>query len=409
MSHLLFEDDSRIDLLPLTFTRPLFDLGVGITTLREKWSAALGAEPAVVVAPHLSPVERHKPQTGPTFLWNGKFFPTTEWVKSAQAQLAPGEYFALSSGEVLAAHVDLKDLPLEGPLTSDFFSAWVKKDYLGEAPPAIRRPSDLFQQNGRAIRDDFARLTAGRKSAGIPADAQCTVFGAENIFVEEGAVLRGAMLDATDGPIYIGAKANIGLGALIQGAHAICEGATVNMGAKLRGDSTIGPGCKVGGEVSNSILLANSNKGHDGFLGNSVLGEWCNLGADTNTSNLKNNYAEVKLWNYRRDRFDRTGTIFCGLVMGDHAKCGINTMFNTGTVVGVAANVFGDGYPRNFIPDFSWGGAAGLTTFAFDKVMEVAEVVMKRRGQSPSPEQVEVLRHVFEATAKYRVWEKGAV
>ena len=194
-------------------------------------------------------------------------------------------------------------------------------------------------------------------------------------------------------------------GSLIKGPFALCDGSTVKMGAKIYGDTTIGPQCKVGGEVSNSVFFARSNKGHDGFLGNSVIGEWCNLGADTNSSNLKNNYAQVKLWNYSKSRFINSGLQFCGLIMGDHSKCGINTMFNTGTVVGVSANIFGASFPRNFIPSFTWGGATGFATYAMSKAFETARLVMKRRGQELTEQDKEILNKISEISSEHRFWE----
>ncbi|MCR9081276.1 MAG: glucose-1-phosphate thymidylyltransferase, partial [Cyclobacteriaceae bacterium] len=231
-------------------------------------------------------------------------------------------------------------------------------------------------------------------------------YSPENIFIEEGAVIRASILNAEGGPIYIGKNTEIQEGSLIRGPFALCEGSTVNMGAKLRGDTTIGPHSKVGGEVSNSVIFGYSNKGHEGFLGNSVIGEWCNLGADTNTSNLKNNYAPVKLWDYIRGGFTNTGLQFCGLMMGDHSKCGINTMFNTGTVVGVGANIFGDGFPRNFIPSFAWGGAAGFSTFQFPKFLQTAQAVMQRRKVELGEKDQEMLQKVFDFSKNYRIWEK---
>ena len=218
--------------------------------------------------------------------------------------------------------------------------------------------------------------------------------------------MRAAIINAEDGPIYIGQGVQIQENAVIHGAHAIGDFSTISMGAKLRGDSTIGPHCKIGGEVGNSIIHGFSNKGHDGYLGNSVLGAWCNLGADTNTSNLKNNYAEVKVWNYQSERFARTGTQFCGLIMGDHSKSGINTMFNTGTVVGVSANIFGGGYIRNFVPSFSWGGPSGMSTFALNKAFEVAEAVMKRRNITFDAQEKAILTEVFNLSQKYRTWDR---
>ena len=231
------------------------------------------------------------------------------------------------------------------------------------------------------------------------------MYGKENLFIEEGATIRAAILIAENGPIYIGKNAQVHEGAIIKGSFALCEGSHVNIGAKIKGDTTIGPFSKVGGEIGNSVIFGNSNKGHDGYLGNSVIGEWCNLGADTNTSNLKNNYADVKVWNYPKGGFKSTGQMFCGLTMGDHSKCGINTMFNTGTVVGVGANIFGAGFPRNFVPSFSWGGAAGFTTFQLKKVYEVAEKVMQRRHTKFDTTEKDILDKIFELTAQYRVWE----
>lgn len=240
-------------------------------------------------------------------------------------------------------------------------------------------------------------------------DQHSIIYGKDNLYVEEGVKIRAATINAEDGPIFIGRNVTIQEGAIIHGAHAICEHATINMGAKLRGDSTIGPWSKVGGEIANSVIQGFSNKGHEGYLGNSVLGYWCNIGADSNTSNLKNNYASVKLWNYEKERFTDTGLMFCGLIMGDHSKCGINTMFNTGTVVGVSANIYGAGYPRNFLPSFSWGGPGGMTTFMLRKVFEVAKVVMGRRNKELTEADQSLLNTIFNLTAPARSWERATV
>lgn len=220
--------------------------------------------------------------------------------------------------------------------------------------------------------------------------------------MEEGARVECTILNAETGPIYIGRNAEIMEGSMVRGPFSIGEESTLKMGAKIYGPTTIGPSCKVGGEVNNSIVFGYSNKGHDGFLGNSVIGEWCNIGADSNNSNLKNNYASVRLWNYREERFIDTGLQFCGLIMGDHSKCGINTMFNTGTVVGVNANIFGDGFPRNFIPSFSWGGPQGFTTYKVNKAFEVAEKVMERRDKVLTDKDKKLLNTIFDLTEKYR-------
>ncbi|MGB0978414.1 MAG: glucose-1-phosphate thymidylyltransferase, partial [Croceimicrobium sp.] len=222
------------------------------------------------------------------------------------------------------------------------------------------------------------------------------------VFVEEGAFVEAAVLNAKSGPIYIGKDATVMEGSVVRGPFALCDYSTLKLSAKIYGPTTIGPHCKVGGEVNNSLLLGYSNKGHDGFLGNSVIGEWCNIGADSNNSNLKNNYEEVKLWDYVEGRFAKTGLQFCGLVMGDHSKCGINTMFNTGTVVGVSANIYGGGFPRNFISSFAWGGSGGFTEYRFDKAMKTAALVMERRGIELDEVERDILQVVFDKTASYR-------
>ena len=280
-----------------------------------------------------------------------------------------------------------------------------KLEPLGYAKPFgyINRPYDLFALNGREIEKDFDLLTKGRTSSDITGNNQ--YLNENRIFAEEGATVLFSTLNATTGSIYLGAHSEIMEGCNVRGGLALCDHSSLKMGAKIYGPTTVGPYSKVGGEVNNSVILGYSNKGHDGFLGNSVIGEWCNMGADSNNSNLKNNYFEVKLWNYASKRFDKTGLQFCGLIMGDHAKCGINTMFNTGTVVGVASNIFGSGFPRNFVPSFAWGGAAGFETFQLNKVYEVAEKVYERRALTFGEAEKQLLKDVFELTQENRFWE----
>jgi UDP-N-acetylglucosamine diphosphorylase/glucosamine-1-phosphate N-acetyltransferase len=263
---------------------------------------------------------------------------------------------------------------------------------------------DFFQKNASFIHFDFELAVNDAPGQKLD-DDQAKVYGRDNLYVAPGASLKGALIDAENGPVYIGPEATVQFGAIIQGTHAFGKNSVVAMGAKLRGDSAFGPYVKVGGEVGNSVIMGFGSKVHDGYLGNSVLGYWCNLGADTNTSNLKNNYDEVRLWDYEVERFTKTGTIFCGLMMGDHSKAGINSMFNTGTVVGVGCNIYGAGYPRNFIPSFSWGGAHGLVTHRLDKMLKTAGIVMGRRSRHLTDAQVNVLKAVFELTSKFR---KGA-
>jgi len=404
MHILLFDDPAiRPHLLPFTFTRPVAALRCGILTIAEKWQHRLGA-PTVgyLTQPYLQakfPVCADGVVTGAALVINGAVCPDEVLVRQVQA-LQPGQ--GLYCNELLvAAH--LADATQIAELIQDGLTGTVE---VAEPVTVIDRPWQLFLRNGVEIRRDFALLTAGRQSQPV-GDAHTIVYGAENIFIEEGVKIRAAILNAEDGPIYLGKNSQVHEGAIIKGPLALCEGSHINAGAKMRGDNTVGPHSKVGGEVGNSILLGYSNKGHDGYMGNSVIGEWCNLGADTNTSNLKNNYAPVKIWSHAIGRFVDTGQTFCGLMMGDHSKCGINTMFNTGTVVGVGANIFGAGYPRNFIPSFSWGGPAGLETFKLPRVAEVAERVMSRRGLVYDAVEQGIMQRVYDDTAKDRVWEKA--
>lgn len=401
MTVLLFDDPAiRPNLLPFTFTRPVAALRCGILTLAEKWQHRLGEDVHYLTEPYLQAKFPAAPAEGPALVINGAVCADDLLARQVQA-LQPGE--ALFDGELLvAAH--LADAGKVAELIQDGFSSTKQ---VAEPVTVISQPWHLFLRNGAEIRRDFALLTKGRQSQPV-GDAHTIVYAPENIFIEEGVKIRAAILNAEDGPIYLGKNSQVHEGAIIKGPLALCEGSHINAGAKMRGDNTVGPHSKVGGEVGNSILLGYSNKGHDGYLGNSVIGEWCNLGADTNTSNLKNNYAPVKIWSHAAGRFVNTGQQFCGLMMGDHSKCGINTMFNTGTVVGVAANIFGAGFPRNFVPSFSWGGASGFETFRLNKVAEVNERVMARRGLPYDAVEQGIMQKVFELTTKDRVWERTA-
>ncbi len=391
MNYILFDGNVRDQLLPFTFTRPVADIRVGILTIREKWELLLGFTTTTVTEAYLTDkfpmVELEK-----NVLINASFIPSENLAKIVKG---------LSENQA----VFLEDEPIafftsEGQKVD--FDAYEIIQYTYDDILRIEHSWDIFSKNHEAIERDFELLTKGRKSQ--PLAASVFAVNPDRIFVEEGATLPLCSLNATDGPIYIGKNAEIMEGCTVRGPFALCENATLKMGAKIYSGTTIGPHCKVGGEVNNSVLFGYSNKGHDGFLGNSVLGEWCNIGADSNNSNLKNNYAEVRLWDYDTEGFARTGLQFCGLMMGDHSKCGINTMFNTGTVVGVSANIFGSGFPRNFVPSFSWGGSKGMTTYKTNKAFEVAKVVMARRNVAFSEIDAKLLEHVFEITAK---WRKG--
>lgn len=389
MNYILFDGNVRNALLPFTYTRPVADIRIGILTIREKWEKVLGLTTTTITEEYL---EEKYPmvEMEENVLINASFLPTKSLVEKVKN---------LTKNQAI-----FKDEEVIAFFTSDTqeevdFDSYEAIEFEEEILQ-VKNTWDIFALNDKAIQADFDLITEGRKSQPIPEGVQC--INKENIFIEEGAEITFSTLNASTGPIYIGKNALIMEACSVRGPFVMCENSVLKMGAKIYGATTLGPYCKVGGEVNNSVLFGYSNKGHEGFLGNSVLGEWCNLGADTNTSNLKNNYAEVKLWSYETGRFARTGLQFCGLIMGDHSKCGINTMFNTGTVIGVSANVFGSGYPRNFIPSYSWGGASGFTTYQMRKVLEVAEVVMKRRSIELSEVDKNILEEVFEQTKTYR-------
>lgn len=389
MNYILFDGNVRNQLLPFTFTRPVADIRVGILTIREKWEYLLGFTTTTVTEDYLS--DKHPfLELEKNILINASFLPSENLVnivkglEENQAVFFDDEPLAFFTTEGQEVDFDSFDI-----------IQYKHKDVL-----RIEHAWDIFTKNGEALQRDFSMLTNGRTSQPIPQNIWTK--NPENIFIEEGAKIEFCTLNASEGPIYIGKGAEIMEGALVRGPFALCEHSTLKMGAKIYANTTIGPHCKVGGEVNNSVIFGYSNKGHDGFLGNAVLGEWCNLGADTNNSNLKNNYSEVRLWDYETEGFSKTGLQFCGLMMGDHSKCAINTMFNTGTVVGVSANIFGSGFPRNFVPSFSWGGSGGLTSYKTDKAFEVAKVVMSRRNIEFSETDSKILEHVFEETAKWR-------
>ena len=388
MNYILFDGSARDQLLPFTFTRPVADIRIGILTIREKWEKYLNTTTSTVTEDYLSKkwpmVEMEE-----NIMINASFLPTPELFEQLQ-QLSAGE--AIFHEEDVVAFFAREDEEMD--LNS------CKNIELEGRPFRIEHPWEIFAFNGEAIAADFELLTRDRKSQPVSNSNQ--IISPENVFLEEGAKVECAVINASTGPVYLAAGAEIMEGSLIRGPFSLGEDSVVKMGTRIYGPTTVGPYCKVGGEITNSILFAYSNKGHDGYLGNSVIGEWCNLGADTNTSNLKNNYAEVKIWDYSLEKFASTGLQFCGLMMGDHSKCGINTMFNTGTVVGVSANIFGAGFPRNFIPSFSWGGSGGMTTFKTDKAFEVAEKVMARRKVVFSEEERAIMEYIFDESKKWR-------
>jgi UDP-N-acetylglucosamine diphosphorylase/glucosamine-1-phosphate N-acetyltransferase len=389
MNYILFDGTVRNALLPFTFTRPVADIRIGILTIREKWEKYLGSTTTTVTEEYLS--EKYPMvEMEENVMINASYLPNDvliELVKNLEKNQA-----IFQGEEVIAFYTNdtQEEIDFDQYEIIDFDVECVK----------IQHTWDIFAKNDAALREDFELITEGRHSQPIPKSVN--VLSPENVFIEEGAKLEFVTLNASTGPIYIGKNAEIMEGSVIRGPFALCELGRVKLATKVYGATTVGPHSVIGGEVNNSVLFGYSNKGHDGFLGNSVLGEWCNMGADSNNSNLKNNYEEVKLWSYETENFAKTGLQFCGLMMGDHSKCGINTMFNTGTVVGVSANIFGAGFPRNFVPSFSWGGASGFTTYLTSKAFQTAKIVMARRQVEFSDEDAKILEHVFEITKKYR-------
>ena len=390
---ILCDDASWNDLLPLTYTRPVAELRVGILKIKEKWEMMIQCEASFLTQEYLSkkfPIKL----IGKNIFINGSVIPNETLVKKI---LELNDKEVLISGDIVIAAKSVEGLSKD--FAPESFASFKFVDYSLEFTK-INYPWDIFRLNGQEIEADYKLITKGRKSSGLNKTNQ--ILGEGNIFVEPGVKADFVTLNAKTGPIYLGKNSEIMEGSVIRGPFVLCEDSVIKMSAKIYGPTTIGPHSKVGGEINNSVIQGYSNKAHDGFLGNSVLGEWCNLGADTNNSNLKNNYAEVKLWNYPTEKFVKTGLQFCGLIMGDHSKCGINTMFNTGTVVGVSANIFGAGFPRNFVPSYSWGGASGMTVYDINKAFEVAQKVLERRGIDLNDTEKDILTEIFNRTQKFR-------
>ncbi|MCQ2253353.1 MAG: GlmU family protein [Bacteroidales bacterium] len=394
--NIILSDDSsqRLDLLPLTYTRPAGDLRVGILTIQEKWQKYTGEPVSLLGDEYLR--RKYVPQIEEdNLVVDSRVLPDMDFAKAAMA-LQKG-CALVSDGYMVAARINAED-------TMNFFGGRQELQLSTtqiNGLSRIKHTWDIFTLNEQEIERDFKLITAGRKSARLSDTNRW--LQPERIFVEEGAKAEFAILNPAGGYIYLGKDSEVMENAVIHGSLALCEHSCVKIGAKIYGATTMGPHTKCGGEVNNSVIWGYSNKGHDGFLGNSVLGQWCNLGADTNNSNLKNNYAEVKLWNYATHRFVKTGLQFCGLIMGDHSKSSINTMFNTGTVVGVSSNVFGTGFPRNFVPSFSWGGAdSGYETYPLKNALTTAQIMMKRRDIELDDIETEILTHVFEESKEYR-------
>jgi UDP-N-acetylglucosamine diphosphorylase/glucosamine-1-phosphate N-acetyltransferase len=397
---ILFDPDTRDQFLPLTFTRPVGELRMGILTIREKWERQLGGTVSYITQDYLSekfPIHIAEDN----FVVNGAVLPNDALCQLIDT-LNNNEALT-KDGELIAARLDSQQF--RRLMTDSDIEELAGFELEGVNYTTINHVWDIFKFNDTALKDDFKRIIEGRKSGPLSISNQI-VGDASQIFLEEGAIVECSILNTTKGPIYIGKNAEIMENCTIRGGFAMGEGSILKMGAKIYGATTLGPHCKVGGEVNNAVLIGYSSKAHEGYLGNSVIGEWCNIGADTNTSNLKNTYEEIKLWNYPKQSFVKTGMQFLGLIMGDHSKCGINTMFNTGTIVGVSANIFGAGFPRNFLPSFTWGGGStAYETYDFKKAMFTAERVLERRHLTLSAEDRAIFQHIYNTTAQFRSWE----
>ncbi|MEA4967328.1 MAG: GlmU family protein [Bacteroidaceae bacterium] len=388
MSYILFDDVARKSLKPFTYIRPVCDIRIGILTIREKWEKYLGETTSTLTEDYLSnkfPIIFADSMT----LINGSVCPTPKLVQAVK-NLSVNQVLVCNDN-IIAMSKTREDFISEG---DDIEKIEVEEDFI-----KLNNVWDIYVYNDRAIREDFELITKGRKSQTLSSTNK--LINPENIFIEEGASVECACLNAKNGPIYIGKNAEIMEGAVVRGPFAIGEHAVLKLNAKIYGGTTIGPYAKVGGELDSVVIFGYSNKAHDGFIGHSVIGEWCNLGADTNASNLKNTYDEVRLYDIEKSTFVPTGQVFCGTIFGDHSKCGINVMFNTGTVVGISSNIYGAGYQRNFIPSFAWGGTnTGLKLYQLDKAIEVNERMMQRRGLVMSEEDKKILQHIFNQTLK---------
>lgn len=391
MKIVLFDNESWENLLPLTFTRPIGELRIGILTIKEKWQSIAGVAVTQATQSHLVKKYPLETKNDHSIFIAANVIPTVMiWDQVRQ----------LNIGEALYQENDLVAFcPDAHPKVDEIPNLEFKKKELLEKVEFIHYPWDIFLKTGEQVRSDINLLGLVSKVGDL--HESNTVIG-DAIYIEEGAKVFGAILNATSGPIYIGKNAEIMEGSVVRGPFALGEHSTLKMATKAYGDSSIGPHCKVGGEISNVSFQGYSNKGHDGFLGNSVIGEWCNLGADTNSSNLKNNYGKVQVWNYAGEAMADSDQQFCGLIMGDHSKTGINTMLNTGTVAGVCANIFDSGFPPKFVPSFSWGGANGFETFRLEKGYEVAQRMMERRGIELTGEDKDILKYCFNHDAKFR-------
>lgn len=386
----------RENLLPLSYTRPIADFLVGITTLRKKWELFLAGEFSYSTVGYLS--EKYPMKAAEENLFIASNIIATEQLARRLVSLEPGEVLM---ADTMAGQRVLVGFKGGANRLDEVIHSMPAGIVYEEKVDAINYVYDIFLLNGRQIEADFDVLTAGREGQSIPRSN--TVIGdPERIYIESGAIVEGVVLNASHGPIYVGRHVEIMEGSCLRGPIALGEHSTVNMGTRIYPGTSLGPWCKVGGELNNVVIFGFTNKAHDGFLGNAVIGEWCNLGAGCVASNLKNDYTEIKLWNYPSHRFLRTGLQFCGLIMADHSKAGINTMFNTATVVGVGVNIHGSGFPRNFIASFSEGGPSGFTDLPMEKFFDIAKRMMARRGRSLSEADNRIFHAIRELAENYK-------
>ncbi|MEJ5995418.1 putative sugar nucleotidyl transferase [Pedobacter sp. Du54] len=383
----LFDDKAWLSLRPLTFTRPVADLRLGILTIAEKWAKHLNADFGYLTQDYLS---AKYPSVVAEMYINGSVCPDEQLV-NAITSLRTNQ--VLVKDNLVIAYYTKDNINCDNALSK------LKNVNYASIFTHIQFPEDIFKNNHIELVKDFAFITKGRTSAVL---STTNTFLGDQFFAEEGAKAECSTFNSLQGPIYLGKNTEVWEGCHIRGSFALCEDSSIKMGAKIYGQTTIGPHSRIGGEINNAVIWGYSSKGHEGYLGNAVMGQWCNIGADSNNSNLKNNYAEVRLWDYEKESFRKTGLQFCGLIMADHAKCAINTMFNTGTIAGVSANIFGSGFPRNFIPDFAWGGSHGFEVYGLAKMLDTAKKVYERRGMALDGTEIAILTHVFEETKQYR-------
>jgi UDP-N-acetylglucosamine diphosphorylase/glucosamine-1-phosphate N-acetyltransferase len=389
-----FDNANRNNLYPFTLSRPVSEIRIGITTIKEKWELLTCSHVSYLTIDYLS-AKFPLVSSQRNLYVDASVIPNEDLV-SAVSNLKENERL-MSSGMMIAFWSSNIENPADIAVSKAFKDVSFNEEFI-----IIQNLWDIFSMNDKILRADFEIITKNRESLNV--SNSNNIIGKGNIFLDARAKVEGAIINVGTGPVYIGKDAEVMEGSVIRGPFALCEGSSLKLGTKIYGATTVGPHSKVGGEINNTVFFGYSNKAHDGFIGNSVVGEWCNIGAGTNNSNLKNNYAPVKLYNYPKSRFVQTGLQFCGLFMGDHSKCGINTMFNTGTVVGFSANIYGAGFPRNFIPSFSWGGAAGFEIYQAEKAIETAEIVFGRRNLKLSQVEKDIFHQVFEITKKYRTF-----